>query len=167
MIRIILSRRAGIYAVKLSAAYGDEFDEILSFFKLSIPAYLRSYDSPSKHWHLPETEEATSYLHSFCIEAEKRGAVIVEGLTGDRFNSNGGQRKQKQEKQEKQEKPRHKSRLATAYERLYLIENAPTFMVKAARRAIAKECHPDREGGDLEQMKTINEAADQILKGRD
>lgn len=50
------------------------------------------------------------------------------------------------------------------HSKLYLLNNAPIEVVKAAYRALSLLHHPDH-GGDEERMKEINNALDKILKG--
>ena len=52
----------------------------------------------------------------------------------------------------------------TAYETLHLLDSAPLEVVTAAYRALSLLHHPDRDGGNEEKMKAINNAIDEIRK---
>ena len=58
-----------------------------------------------------------------------------------------------------------KGALDDPYARLYVRDDAPLNVVKAAYRALSKECHPD-VGGSPEAFKQINEAYEKIRKMR-
>lgn len=48
------------------------------------------------------------------------------------------------------------------YTVLFLLDDAPIEVARAAHRALAKKYHPDREAGDGERMRAINCALDEI-----
>jgi hypothetical protein len=52
---------------------------------------------------------------------------------------------------------------AEAYRELYLTPDAPTFVVKAVWRVLAKKFHPD-QGGDEEKFKQLKEAYEQVCR---
>src|SRR5262249_37230155 len=62
--------------------------------------------------------------------------------------------------------PRRPGRMvpADAFTALYLLPTAPPEVIKASYKALVLIHHPDR-GGDLEQMKLINQAYDLLEKG--
>jgi hypothetical protein len=57
------------------------------------------------------------------------------------------------------------SRESDARRLLGLDDDADAEAVRAARRRLAKQIHPDVEGGSNEAMRRLNEAADEVLHG--
>jgi hypothetical protein len=66
---------------------------------------------------------------------------------------------------EKSAKKEWKIHNKSSYSKLYLLNNAPVEVVKAAYLALSKIYHPD-SGGNEEKMKEINSAFDEIMKGK-
>ena len=53
-----------------------------------------------------------------------------------------------------------------AYATLFLTKNAPSFMIEAAWKALAREHHPDR-GGNPDAFKSAQAAYEEIKRARD
>lgn len=118
--------------------YDQGFIEAL---KASIPFNHRKWDPDSKLWWVDDAHFSTALrlAHRFFDDVRDR--------TGD-----------------PEPKAESTSALANPYSVLYLLPTAPTPVVKAVYRCLAKMCHPDA-GGDAERMKLINRAYEAIEEG--
>jgi hypothetical protein len=125
---------------------GSEFSDIIESLKDFIPANYRSFNPDAKAWRIFEVH----YLRKWLKRLEWWDDVKVEWASA----KYGYRRPAEQTWRD----PR-----AEAFKALHLLETAPPELVKAAHKTLAFLHHPDR-GGDLEQMKVINAAADVILK---
>lgn len=114
---------------------------LVDLLKAEIPAYARTYDPEEKTWWVaaPYAQLATDLLRTCFpdarIERPSSRQAASEPIRGtDR-----------------------------AFAVLHLLPSAPPALVDAAFRCLAKLHHPDR-GGDVETMRRLNEARDQIVE---
>jgi hypothetical protein len=132
----------------------DTFLEALDEFKFYIPVDLREYDPSTKEWVVDCY--ADTELSRWVRQVERSGGRVSYSDNPEPKRRNSYRRTDW----------RPEPRQLSPYQQLCLVENAPIEVVRAAKKALALLYHPDRAGGDLHKMQSINNAADEIEKGR-
>src|SRR5262249_13576535 len=137
------------YTVRLRSQNSDLFHDLIAELKDRVPSYDRQYDPSQKCWLISDRAALEDWLDY----ARVCGARVVwDGAAS-------GAKQQPPP-------PRRSGKMvpADAFTALHLLPTAPPEVVKASYKALALIHHPDR-GGDLEQMKIINQAYDLLEKG--
>ncbi len=150
MLTIKVGTTTGGYGVTVFSD-GYDFHAAIASLKVAIPRWFRTFDGHRREWVV--ADEAEAELREWVREMrESCGAKVV----GDAF--------QDEPRQRRKSNGRGRPRKGTdeSYEVLHLRETAPVGLVRAARKVLAREAHPDA-GGSEESMKRINAAADAIL----
>jgi hypothetical protein len=144
-IKIILTSLGAVgYGVKVSAADRDAFSFAIDQLKEIIPVPFRTYDPANKNWVITDGYGLDEWIDKL------RGAYDV--AVGDSDS--------KHEQRASQPPPQS---IASPFQTLYLLPNAPPEVVKAAYKALAKIHHPDARGSS-ERMIEINRAFEVITQ---
>jgi len=148
----ITQRSIDGYVVRLRSSDSDLFRELIEALKTSIPHRWRDYDPDDKCWRIVSRGHLDIWLD--CV-SDYAGIQVI-------WDNDETHRRARQDLPP----PRRPGRMvpADAFTALYLLPTAPPEVIKASYKALALIHHPDR-GGDLEQMKTINQAYDLLEKG--
>ncbi len=123
-----------------------EFHAALTAFKLIVSEDLRRWNRQSRAWLVNRSAPLEQWLDY--VQSEF-GAEVIEEIGGA-----GGQSEAANNLANNQ---------GDAYTALHLLPSAPIEVIKAAYRALAILCHPDR-GGDEEAMKRVNIAYESITR---
>jgi hypothetical protein len=146
----------GLLSVKFSCADQDSFFEAVESFKGQLYENERKYDADGRRWIVKDCDS-----FEFWIEYAR------ENLAADVEDSRNRYRQQhrqaRREEYRPPQRPQKVDQLSQAFETLHLRESAPLCVIKAVRKALATQYHPDK-GGDLKQMQVINSAADLLEK---
>lgn len=133
----------GSHNIKLQSSDPSAFRLAISMLKSFVNAYYRAYHPEMKVWNVAGAANESffrwlSYVRVHCH-------AQVEWLSGAEAEN---------ETRGKWSPPREEAQL-DPYAVLHLRESAPEVVIRAAYRALALICHPDR-GGDAEEMRRIN-----------
>ncbi len=142
-IKIKITTTDGGCGVKIFAADTNAFTYAISELKEIIPVAFRNYEPTKKTWLITDWECLDEWLD------ELRSVYTVETEYDDEQPS---------------QKPPPQS-IASPFQTLYLLPNAPPEVVKASYKALAKIYHPDAQG-DGEKMIAINRAFEIITKNK-
>jgi hypothetical protein len=142
-IKIKITTTDGGGEVKIFAADTNAFTYAISELKGIIPAAFRNYEPTKKTWLITDWECLNEWI------GELRSVYAVETVYDDEQPSR---------------KPPPQS-IASPFQTLYLLPNAPPEVVKASYKALAKIYHPDAQG-DGEKMIAINRAFEIITQNK-
>jgi hypothetical protein len=142
-IKIKITTTDGGGEVKIFAADTNAFTYAISELKGIIPAAFRNYEPTKKIWLITDWECLDEWI------GELRSVYAVETVYDDEQPSR---------------KPPPQS-IASPFQTLYLLPNAPPEVVKASYKALAKIYHPDLRGSS-EKMIAINRAFEIITKNK-
>ncbi len=142
-IKIKITTTSGGGEVKIFAADTNAFTYAISELKGIIPAAFRNYEPTKKTWLISDWECLEEWL------GELRSVYAVETVYDDEQPS---------------QKPPSQS-IASPFQTLYLLPNAPPEVVKASYKALAKIYHPDLRGSN-EKMIAINRAFEIITQNK-
>lgn len=129
-------------------------NEDLKTFLSSLPPHFRTWNPKSKCWVIvPEIlNKIVSYSRHLFTRIDssslpvRHQTIVQRALQGLKDNSS------------------IKNEPNSPYATLYVTQNAPKFVIKAAYKALAFQYHPDR-GGNSEEFQRVREAYDKIVKG--
>ncbi|MGI8494363.1 MAG: J domain-containing protein [Pyrinomonadaceae bacterium] len=141
-IKIKITTTDGGCGVKIFAADTNAFTYAISELKGIIPAAFRNYDPTLKTWIVTDWKCLDEWLD------ELRSVYAVETEYDD----------------EQPSRPPPQS-IASPFQTLYLLPNAPPEVVKASYKALAKIHHPDARG-DSAKMIEINRAYETLTRGK-
>src|SRR5262249_15791626 len=122
---------------------------VIEDLKRRIPSDYRKYSAEAKAWRI----NSRFYMADWLSGVKEWEGVEVEWETA------GERRPYPAPPQTPRALPARDAALVT----LHLLPSGPPELIRAAHKALAFIHHPDR-GGDLERMKSINNAADILLK---
>jgi hypothetical protein len=142
-IKIKITTTSGGGEVKIFAADTNAFTYAISELKGIIPAAFRNYEPTKKTWLITDWECLDEWI------GELRSVYAVETVYDDEQPSR---------------KPPSQS-IASPFQTLYLLPNAPPEVVKASYKALAKIYHPDLRGSN-EKMIQINRAFEIITQNK-
>ncbi len=142
-IKIKITTTDGGCGVKIFAADTNAFTYAISELKEIIPAAFRNYEPTKKTWFITDWECLDEWI------GELRSVHTVETEYDDEQPS---------------QKPPPQS-IASPFQTLYLLPNAPPEVVKASYKALAKIYHPDVQG-DSAIMVEINRAYEILTEGK-
>jgi hypothetical protein len=142
-IKIKITTIGGGCGVKIFAADTNAFTYAISELKGIIPVAFRNYEPTKKTWLITDWECLDEWI------SELRSVYTVETEYDDEQPS---------------QKPPPQS-IASPFQTLYLLPNAPPEVIKAAYKALAKIHHPDARG-DGERMVAINRAFEIITQNK-
>jgi hypothetical protein len=131
------------YSVKLSAPDREAFGFAIQTLKEIVPATLRSYTPAEKIWVINDWD----YLNMWLAELN---ASFTVGVVWERESSRA---------------PPPTQSIASPFQTLHLLPDAPPELVKAAYKTLAKIHHPDARG-DSEKMVAINRAFEIITQNK-
>lgn len=129
------------WSLHIVSADGEVFADFIAELKQSIPSRRRKWDGDRKFWLFQE-DAAIEFV---------TGLLVHYGLTYAFDEAETGAPVQMTHD--------------AAYATLHLLPTAPTELITAAYRILAKESHPD-VGGVLEDMQRLNSAAEVLRNGR-
>ena len=152
---------------KLTLYYNDSNDTIELFFKnedlknflyTSIPQSNRTWFSKKSCWvivpdSLPDVIAFSRHLFNH-IESSSI-PINYQKIIQDVLQNNYKKGKNS---------IKNELKFTSNYSKLYLLESAPEFVVKAAYKALAKNYHPDGDCPDSEKFKDIKDAYETIVK---
>lgn len=144
----------GIY---LYTPYNEAY---INELKQTVPADLRLWESDEKRWYVFE---------SYAEQAIRLARTYWPHINVSAYNSDSGSQGQQQGQRQQsqgsgqQAPPRWASASRADCATLYLTEDAPPEVIKAAYKALAITHHPDR-GGDVAMMRAVNTAFDRLKK---
>lgn len=124
----------------------EVFGECVQRLKAAIPAYLRRFDPRSKHWYVKP--DAYGELENFLSDMYVDFAAQVR-------------REDRRESHSRPQAP-PRAQVNDPYAVLHLLPSAPAEVIRAAYKAMALLCHPDR-GGDTEMMQRVNAAYGRLV----
>jgi hypothetical protein len=142
-IKIKITTNDGGCGVKIFAADTDAFTYAITELKGIIPVAFRNYEPTKKTWLITDWECLDEWI------GELRSVYTVETVYDD------GQPSQKPPPQS----------IASPFQTLYLLPNAPPEVVKAAYKALSRIHHPDARGNH-EKMIEINLAFEIITQNK-
>ncbi len=142
-IKIKITTTDGGSEVKIFAADTNAFTYAISELKGIIPVAFRNYDPTKKTWIITDWGCLDEWLD------ELRSVYEIETEYDD----------------EQPSRPPPPQSIASPFQTLYLLPNAPPEVVKAAYKALAKIHHPDARGSS-EKMIEINRAFEVITQNR-
>ncbi len=128
--------------VKIFAADTNAFTYAISELKGIIPVAFRNYEPTKKTWIITDWECLDEWLD------ELRSVYVVKTEYDD----------------EQPSRPPPPQSIASPFQILYLLPNAPPEVIKAAYKALAKLHHPDTRGGGSEKMIEINRAYETLTQ---
>jgi hypothetical protein len=140
-IKIKITTTNGGCGVKIFAADTNAFTFAISELKGIIPVAFRNYEPTKKTWIITDWDCLDEWLD------ELRGVYAVETEYDN----------------EQPSRPPPPQSIASPYQTLYLLPNAPPEVVKASYKALAKIHHPDARGNS-EKMIEINRAFEIITQ---
>ncbi len=129
--------------MKIFAADTNAFTYAISELKGIVPVAFRNYDPTKKTWIITDWGCLDEWLD------ELRSVYEIETEYHD----------------EQPSRPPPPQSIASPFQTLYLLPNAPPEVVKAAYKALAKIHHPDARGSS-ERMVEINRAFEVITRNR-
>jgi hypothetical protein len=141
-IKIKITTTDGGCGVKIFAADTDAFTYAISELKEIIPVAFRNYEPTKKTWLITDWERLDEWI------SEMRSVYAVETEYDN----------------EQPSRPPPQS-IASPFQTLYLLPNAPPEVVKASYKALAKIHHPDARGNS-EKMIEINRAFEIITQNK-
>lgn len=132
-----------VWCLKIEYMEQHLFQRFIADLKITVDCSRRKYDPIKKRWlfHRESAEDVDHLLATHGIEYAFEDA-----------RSEGSERSQTTAITSRQE----------ALTELYLLPNAPAFVINAVYRTLAKKYHPDA-GGTTEQMQRLN-AAVEVLR---
>jgi hypothetical protein len=142
-IKIKITTTDGGSEVKIFAADTNAFTYAISELKGIVPVAFRNYDPTKKTWIITDWGCLDEWLD------ELRSVYEIETEYHD----------------EQPSRPPPPQSIASPFQTLYLLPNAPPEVVKAAYKALAKIHHPDARGSS-ERMVEINRAFEVITRNR-
>ncbi len=142
-IKIKITTTDGGCGVKIFAADTNAFTYAISELKGIIPVAFRNYEPTNKTWIITNWGCLDEWLD------ELRSVYAVETEYDN----------------EQPRRPPPPQSIASPFQTLYLLPNAPPEVVKAAYKALAKIHHPDARGNS-EKMIEINRAFEVITQNR-
>jgi hypothetical protein len=142
-IKIKITTTDGGCGVKIFAADTNAFTYAVSELKGIIPVAFRNYDPTKKTWIITDWECLDEWI------SELRSVYEIETEYDD----------------EQPSRPPPPQSIASPFQTLYLLPNAPMEVVKASYKALAKIHHPDARGNS-EKMIEINRAYETLTQGR-
>jgi hypothetical protein len=142
-IKIKITTTDGGCGVKIFAADTNAFTFAISELKGIIPVAFRNYEPTKKTWIITDWGRLDEWLD------ELRSVYAVETEYDN----------------EQPSRPPPAQSIASPFQTLYLLPNAPPEVVKAAYKALAKIHHPDARGSS-EKMIEINRAFEVITQNR-
>jgi hypothetical protein len=140
-IKIKITTTDGGCGVKIFAADTNAFTFAISELKGIIPAAFRNYEPTKKTWLITDWERLDEWI------SEMRSVYAVETEYDN----------------EQPSRPPPPQSIASPFQTLYLLPNAPPEVVKASYKALAKIHHPDARGNS-EKMIEINRAFEIITQ---
>jgi hypothetical protein len=143
-IKIKITTTDGGGEVKIFAADTNAFTYAISELKGIIPAAFRNYEPTKKTWLITDWERLDEWI------GELRSVYAVETVYDDEQPSR---------------KPPPPQSIASPFQTLYLLPNAPPEVVKAAYKALSRLHHPDLRGSN-EKMIAINRAFEIITQNK-
>jgi hypothetical protein len=143
-IKIKITTTSGGGEVKIFAADTNAFTYAISELKGIIPAAFRNYEPTKKTWLITDWECLDEWI------GELRSVYAVETEYSDEQPSR---------------KPPPPQSIASPFQTLYLLPNAPPEVVKASYKALARLHHPDLQGSS-EKMIAINRAFEIITQNK-
>lgn len=141
----------GIY---LYTPYNAEFVDALNRL---VPNDLRLWERDRKRWYVFE---------SYAEQAVRLARQHWPSIDLKDYNREAGPRRQERQQSQgssNQQPPRWASASRSDCATLYLTEDAPAEVIRAAYKALAVKHHPDR-GGDVAIMQAVNAAFDRLKK---
>jgi hypothetical protein len=141
-IKIKITTTDGGCGVKIFAADTNAFTYAVSELKGIIPVAFRNYDPTKKTWIITDWECLDEWI------SELRSVYEIETEYDD----------------EQPSRPPPPQSIASPFQTLYLLPNAPPEVIKAAYKALAKIHHPDARGNS-EKMIEINRAYETLTQG--
>jgi len=149
---VTVKKAADGFSITLKSGVAADFNHAIGTLKSNIHASARSYDPQARQWHV-DLDAQTEFDRWITYLVTVLGARIEWRHDEARGKESGGQQR---------EWPPAGYRTGPTREelfaRLFLLPGAPQEVVKAAYRELAKLHHPDKENGDEEAMKLLNEA---------
>jgi hypothetical protein len=142
-IKIKITTTDGGCGVKIFAADTNAFTYAISELKEIIPVAFRNYEPTKKTWIITDWERLDEWI------SEMRSVYAVE-IEDD---------------SEQPSRPPPPQSIASPFQTLYLLPNAPPEVVKASYKALAKIHHPDARGSS-EKMIEINRAFEIITQNK-
>jgi hypothetical protein len=142
-IKIKITTTDGGCGVKIFAADTNAFTFAISELKGIIPAAFRNYEPTKKTWFITDWGCLDEWI------GELRSVYAVETEYDN----------------EQPSRPPPPQSIASPFQTLYLLPNAPPELVKAAYKTLAKIYHPDVQG-DSEKMIEINRAFEVITQNK-
>jgi hypothetical protein len=142
-IKIKITTTDGGSEVKIFAADTNAFTYAISELKGIVPVAFRNYDPTKKTWIITDWGCLDEWLD------ELRSVYEIETEYHD----------------EQPSRPPPPQSIASPFQTLYLLPNAPLEVVKASYKALAKIHHPDARGSS-EKMIEINRAYETLTQGR-
>jgi hypothetical protein len=140
----ITTTDGGGCGVKIFVADTNAFSYAIQELKEIIPVAFRTYEPAAKTWMITDWESLDEWI------GELRSVYPVE------TEYNGEQPNQP---------PQPQQTLASPYQTLYLLPDAPPEVVKASYKALAKIYHPDAKGSN-DKMVAINRAYETLTQDR-
>jgi hypothetical protein len=142
-IKIKITTTDGGCGVKIFAADTNAFTYAISELKGIIPVAFRNYDPTKKTWIITDWECLDEWI------GELRSVYEIETEYDN----------------EQPNRPPPPQSIASPFQTLYLLPNAPMEVVRASYKALAKIHHPDARGNS-EKMIEINRAYETLTQGR-
>jgi hypothetical protein len=142
-IKIKITTTDGGCGVKIFAADTNAFTFAISELKGIIPAAFRNYEPTKKTWLITDG----GCLDEWISELRSVYAVEIE------------------DDNEQPSRPPPAQNIASPYQTLYLLPNAPPEVIRASYKALAKIHHPDARGNS-EKMIEINRAFEIITQNK-
>jgi hypothetical protein len=142
-IKIKITTTDGGCGVKIFAADTNAFTYAISELKEIVPVAFRNYEPTKKTWIITDWGCLDEWID------ELRSVYTVEIEDDD----------------EQQSRPPPPQSIASPFQTLYLLPNAPPEVIKAAYKALAKIHHPDARGNS-EKMVAINRAFEIITQNK-
>jgi hypothetical protein len=142
-IKIKITTTDGGCGVKIFAADTNAFTYAISELKEIVPVAFRNYDPAKKTWIITDWECLDEWI------GELRSVYAVETEYDN----------------EQPSRPPPPQSIASPFQTLYLLPNAPPEVIKAAYKALAKIHHPDARGNN-EKMIEINRAFEVLTQNR-
>jgi hypothetical protein len=142
-IKIKITNAADGYGVKISTPDRDAFAFAIDELKNVVPSSCRTYDPTKKFWTITDSSSLDDWIYEL-----RR----VYDVSADYDN-------------EQPRRPPPPQSIASPFQTLYLLPNAPPEVVKAAYKALAKIHHPDARGNSAKMIE-INLAYETLTQGR-
>jgi hypothetical protein len=143
-IKIKIANYGDAFGVKIFSADSDAFAYAISELKGIIPVAFRNYEPAAKTWMITDWGCLDEWLD------EMRSVYAVET---------------EYDNEQPSQKPPPPQSIASPFQTLYLLPNAPPEVVRAVYKTLAKIHHPDARGNS-EKMIEINRAYEILTQGR-